>query len=79
MHTLFTYLPVYLFTCLLMAGLIPQAFIDDLLNRVDIVDVVDKRVKLRKTGKNYSGLARYRQDQNSGQCATCVRPCPCGI
>ncbi|MBT8147626.1 MAG: DNA primase [Gammaproteobacteria bacterium] len=47
-----------------MAGLIPQAFIDDLLNRVDIVDVVDKRVKLRKTGKNYSGLCPFHQEKS---------------
>ena len=36
-----------------MAGLIPQTFIDDLLNRTDIVEVIDKRVALKKTGKNY--------------------------
>ncbi|MEZ5490487.1 MAG: DNA primase [Gammaproteobacteria bacterium] len=47
-----------------MAGLIPQSFIDDLLNRADIVDVVDKRVKLRKTGKNYSGLCPFHQEKS---------------
>jgi len=47
-----------------MAGLIPQSFIDDLLSRVDIVDVVDKRVKLRKTGKNYSGLCPFHQEKS---------------
>ena len=36
-----------------MAGLIPQTFIDDLLDRVDIVDVVNSRVQLKKAGKNY--------------------------
>jgi DNA primase len=29
-----------------MAGLIPQSFIDDLLSRADIVDVIDKRIAL---------------------------------
>ena len=47
-----------------MAGLIPQRFIDDLLSRVDIVDVVDSRVKLRKTGKNYSGLCPFHQEKS---------------
>lgn len=47
-----------------MAGLIPQRFIDDLLSRVDIVDVVDTRVKLRKTGKNYSGLCPFHQEKS---------------
>ena len=36
-----------------MAGLIPQSFINDLIDRVDIVDVIDGRVALKKTGKNY--------------------------
>jgi DNA primase len=47
-----------------MAGLIPQTFIDDLLSRVDIVDVVDKRVKLRKAGKNYAGLCPFHQEKS---------------
>jgi DNA primase len=47
-----------------MAGLIPQRFIDDLLSRVDIIDVVDSRVKLRKTGKNYAGLCPFHQEKS---------------
>ncbi len=47
-----------------MAGLIPQTFIDDLLSRVDIVDIVDKRVKLRKAGKNYAGLCPFHQEKS---------------
>ncbi|MEY4640079.1 MAG: hypothetical protein RLZZ227_73 [Pseudomonadota bacterium] len=47
-----------------MSGLIPQRFIDDLLSRVDIVDVVDSRVKLRKTGKNYAGLCPFHQEKS---------------
>ena len=31
-----------------MAGLIPQSFIDDLLDRADIVEVIDRRVRLKK-------------------------------
>jgi DNA primase len=46
-----------------MAGLIPQSFIDDLLDRVDIVDVVDRRVKLKKTGKNYSACCPFHQEK----------------
>ena len=47
-----------------MAGLIPQNFIDELLNRVDIVDVIDKRIKLRKTGKNYSALCPFHKEKS---------------
>lgn len=46
-----------------MAGLIPQPFIDDLLNRTDIVDVVASRVKLKKTGKNYSACCPFHQEK----------------
>ncbi|KGE03849.1 DNA primase [Pseudohaliea rubra] len=46
-----------------MAGRIPQNFLDDLLERVDIVDVVDRRVKLRKTGKNYSARCPFHDEK----------------
>lgn len=46
-----------------MAGLIPQSFLDDLLDRVDIVDVVDHRVKLKRAGKNYSACCPFHQEK----------------
>ena len=46
-----------------MAGLIPQAFIDNLLNRADIIDVIDKRVPLKKSGKNYSACCPFHQEK----------------
>ena len=46
-----------------MAGRIPQAFLDDLLDRVDIVEVIDRRVKLRKTGKNYSARCPFHDEK----------------
>lgn len=46
-----------------MAGLIPQSFIDDLLNRTDIVDVVGSRVPLKKTGKNYSACCPFHNEK----------------
>lgn len=42
---------------------IPQDFIDELLNRVDIVDVIDSRVKLKKTGKNYSACCPFHKEK----------------
>lgn len=47
-----------------MAGRIPQYFIDDLLARINITDVVETRVKLRKSGKNYSGLCPFHQENS---------------
>jgi DNA primase len=46
-----------------MAGRIPQQFIDDLLDRVDIVEVIDRRVKLKKTGKNYSARCPFHDEK----------------
>ena len=47
-----------------MSGRIPQPFIDDLLERIDIVDVIDARVTLRKTGKNYSALCPFHDEKS---------------
>lgn len=46
-----------------MAGRIPQQFIDDLLNRVDIVEVVDSRVPLKKKGKEYSACCPFHSEK----------------
>jgi len=47
-----------------MAGLIPQNFIDDLLSRANIVDVIDKRVSLKKTGKNYTACCPFHNEKS---------------
>ena len=46
-----------------MAGHIPRSFIDDLLARLDIVDVVDPRVKLKKKGKNYGACCPFHNEK----------------
>jgi DNA primase len=47
-----------------MAGRIPQSFIDELLSRTDVVDVVESRIKLRKTGKNYSACCPFHNENS---------------
>ncbi len=42
---------------------IPQTFLDDLLNRLDIVDIVDHRVKLKRSGKNYSACCPFHDEK----------------
>jgi DNA primase len=42
---------------------LPQSFLDDLLDRVDIVEVVDRRVKLKKAGKNYSACCPFHDER----------------
>ncbi|MGR5238022.1 DNA primase [Vibrio alfacsensis] len=46
-----------------MAGHIPRSFIDDLLARLDIVDVIDARVKLKKKGKNYGACCPFHNEK----------------
>jgi DNA primase len=47
-----------------MAAMIPQTFIDDLLRRVDVVDVVGQYVPLKRTGANYSGLCPFHTEKS---------------
>ncbi|WP_426339597.1 DNA primase [Pseudoduganella sp. S-14] len=44
--------------------MIPQSFIADLLNRVDIVDVVGRYVQLKKGGANYQGLCPFHSEKS---------------
>ena len=40
-----------------------QAFLDDLLDRLDIVEVIDRRVKLKKAGKNYTACCPFHDEK----------------
>ncbi len=44
--------------------MIPQSFIQDLLNRIDIVDVVGRYVQLKKGGANFSGLCPFHNEKS---------------
>ncbi|ENQ1530961.1 DNA primase [Vibrio parahaemolyticus] len=46
-----------------MAGHIPRSFIDDLLARLDIVDIIDARVKLKKKGKNFGACCPFHNEK----------------
>ena len=46
-----------------MSGRISREFIDDLLVRVDIVDLIDSRVPLKKTGNNYVARCPFHTEK----------------
>lgn len=46
-----------------MAGRIPQYFIDDLLSRIDIVDLIDRHVPLKKGGKDYKACCPFHDEK----------------
>ncbi|UTP73612.1 DNA primase [Alteromonas sp. LMIT006] len=47
-----------------MAGRIPREFIDDLIARSDIVDIIDARVKLKKAGRNYQACCPFHNEKS---------------
>ena len=46
-----------------MAGRIPKQFIDDLITRVDIVELIDERVPLKKAGKDYKANCPFHEEK----------------
>ncbi|MFQ6405355.1 DNA primase [Methylophilus sp. 'Pure River'] len=44
--------------------MIPESFIQELLNRVDIVEVIDKAVPLKKAGANYSACCPFHNEKS---------------
>tara|TARA_B100000795_G_scaffold268320_1_gene255068 strand:- start:23 stop:1744 length:1722 start_codon:yes stop_codon:yes gene_type:complete len=44
--------------------MIPESFIQELLNRIDVVDVIDKRVTLKKAGANYLACCPFHQEKS---------------
>jgi DNA primase len=46
-----------------MSGRIPREFIDDLLVRVDIVDLIDSHVPLKKTGNNFVARCPFHAEK----------------
>ena len=46
-----------------MSGRIPQSFIDDLINRIDIAEVIDTHVPLKKTGRDFSACCPFHNEK----------------
>ncbi len=46
-----------------MVGRIPSSFIDDLLSRIDIVDLIHQRIPLKKAGKDYQACCPFHDEK----------------
>lgn len=46
-----------------MKGTIPRSFIDDLIARTDIVEVINSRVKLKKAGRDYQTCCPFHHEK----------------
>ena len=46
-----------------MAGLIPDSFIEELLGRVDIVEVIERRVPLKKAGREFQACCPFHDEK----------------
>lgn len=47
-----------------MRGRIPDSFIDELLTRVDIVDVIERRVPLKKAGREWTACCPFHNERS---------------
>lgn len=47
-----------------MPGLIPERFIDELLTRVDIVEVIERRVPLKKSGREWTARCPFHDERS---------------
>jgi DNA primase len=47
-----------------MAGRIPRVFIDDMIARTDIVELIDSRVRLKKAGRNYQACCPFHNEKS---------------
>ncbi|NOZ52404.1 MAG: DNA primase [Gammaproteobacteria bacterium] len=46
-----------------MSGRIPTQFIDELLTRVDIVEIIDSRIPLKKAGREYKACCPFHDEK----------------
>ena len=47
-----------------MKGTIPRSFIDDLVARTDIVELINSRVKLKKAGRDYQACCPFHHEKS---------------
>jgi len=48
-----------------MSGLIPQQFVDDLIARADIVEVIGHRIQLKKAGREFKAVCPFHEEKSA--------------
>jgi len=48
-----------------MGGLIPDSFIEELLGRVDIVEIIERRVPLKRTGREFQARCPFHEEKTA--------------
>lgn len=48
-----------------MAGYIPQELLDDILNKIDIVEVISGYIPLKRAGRNFKALCPFHQEKTA--------------
>ncbi len=56
-----------------MSGLIPRHFIDDILVRIDIVELINSHIPLKKTGSNYTALCPFHNEKSPSFTVNCKK------
>ena len=46
-----------------MSGRIPESFIDELMNRVDIVEVIESRLQLKRSGSEFQACCPFHEEK----------------
>nr|WP_254774339.1 CHC2 zinc finger domain-containing protein [Marinobacter sp. AC-23] len=46
-----------------MSGLIPQRFVEDLLDRVDLSELIGSRITLKKAGASYKACCPFHDEK----------------
>ncbi|GIS41038.1 MAG: hypothetical protein Ct9H90mP13_08840 [Pseudomonadota bacterium] len=46
-----------------MVERIPQTFIDDLIDRSDITEIIGKRIEIKKAGKEYKACCPFHNEK----------------
>ena len=46
-----------------MSGLIPESFVEELLGRIDIVELIERHVQLKRSGREYHACCPFHDEK----------------